>query len=120
MVRTDAAKNADQKYKASKTKQVVIRFYPGDIDLHEHLQAQGNKMGYIKRLIQEDIERLHPVNARFAAWKYSGGTYCGNGDFETLDQALAFADDGFCDYVRVQNYETGQVIKMHFTPTEDD
>lgn len=55
MARTEAAKNADQRYKASKTKQVVIRFYPGDYELHEHLCAQGNKMGYIKRLIADDM-----------------------------------------------------------------
>ena len=159
MARTEAAKNADQRYKASKTKQVVIRFYPGDFELHDHLCSQGNKMGYIKRLIADDmqggskvaeleaeLEReramceqfqadlmeamkgnadgsdpyLKPCNDKYTAWKYCGGTYCGNGDFGTLDEALAFADDGFCDYVRVQDSETQQVIKMHITPTEDD
>ena len=54
----------------------------------------------------------------YTAWKYSGGVYCGNGDFDSLDAVLKFADDGFCDYVRAQNTETGQVIKMHFEPTE--
>lgn len=37
--------------------------------------------------------------------------------FPTLDAVMAFADDGFCDYVRVVSDE-GQVIKIHFTPTE--
>ena len=158
MARTEAARNADQRYKANKTRQVVIRFYPGDFELHDHLCAQGNKMGYIKRLISEDMQggskvaeleaelereramceqfqadlmeamkgnevdsdNCKPCGGKYTAWKYSGGTYCGNGDFETLDEALAFADDGFCDYVRVQDSETLQVIKMHFTPTEDD
>ena len=53
----------------------------------------------------------------YTAYKYSGGVYCGNGDFDSLDACFAFADDGFCDYVRVVSGE-GQVIKIHFTPTE--
>lgn len=53
----------------------------------------------------------------YTAYKYAGGTYCGNGFFESLDECLAFADDGFCDYVRVESDE-GQTIKMHFTPTD--
>lgn len=53
----------------------------------------------------------------YTAWKYAGGTYCGNGFFDSLDECFAFADDGFCDYVRVETDE-GQTIKMHFTPTE--
>ena len=56
----------------------------------------------------------------YTAWKYSGGTYCGNGDFDSLDACLAFADDGFCDYVRVQNTDTLQIIKIHFEPTDRD
>lgn len=57
---------------------------------------------------------------KYTAWKYSGGTYCGNGDFDSLDAVLAFADDGFCDYVRVQNADTLQTIKIHFEPTDRD
>ena len=53
----------------------------------------------------------------YTAYKYSGGVYCGNGEFDSLDACFAFADDGFCDYVRVVSDE-GQVIKIHFTPTE--
>lgn len=53
----------------------------------------------------------------YTAYKYSGGVYCGNGEFDSLDACFAFADDGFCDYARVVSDE-GQVIKIHFTPTE--
>lgn len=55
----------------------------------------------------------------YTAYKYCGGTYCGNGDFETLDAVMQFADDGFCDYVRVVS-ASGQTIRMHFTPTEEN
>ena len=55
VARTDAAKKADAKYKAEKTTQLVIRFYPKDADILEHLRAQGSKQGYIKRLIREDM-----------------------------------------------------------------
>lgn len=58
------------------------------------------------------------VYVSYTAYKYSGGTYCGNGFFETLDECFEFANDGFCDYVRIVNDADGQVIKMHFTPTE--
>ena len=54
----------------------------------------------------------------YTAHKYSGGVWCGMGEFDTLDDCLAYADDGFCDYVRVVR-DTGQVIKIHFTPTEE-
>lgn len=57
MARSESARKADAKYKAEKTKQLVIRFYPADQDILEHLQAQDSKQGYIKRLIREDMER---------------------------------------------------------------
>ena len=56
MARTEAAKKADAKYKAKNTRQLVIRFYPADADILAHLEAQGNKQGYIKRLIAEDMK----------------------------------------------------------------
>ena len=56
----------------------------------------------------------------YTAWKYSGGTYCGNGDFDSLDAVLRFADDGFCDYVRAQDVDTLQTIRIHFEPTEEN
>ena len=56
MARTEASKRADAKYKADKTTQLVIRFYPKDSAILEHLQKQESKQGYIKRLIAEDMD----------------------------------------------------------------
>lgn len=55
MARSESARKADAKYKAEKTKQLVVRFYPADADILEHLQKQDSKQGYIKRLIREDM-----------------------------------------------------------------
>ena len=56
----------------------------------------------------------------YTATKYSGGVYCGGGEgFESLDAVMEFADDGFCDYVRVKS-DTGQTLKIHFTPTDEN
>ena len=57
MARSESAKKADAKYKAEKTRQLVIRFYPADADILEHLQQQDSKQGYIKQLIREDMQR---------------------------------------------------------------
>lgn len=54
----------------------------------------------------------------YTAYKYSGGVYCGNGEFDSLDAVMVFADDGFCDYVRVVSDE-GQVLRIHFTTTDE-
>ena len=56
--------------------------------------------------------------------KYCGGTYCGNGGgFKSLDDAMEWADDGFCDYARISKERedgTVQTLKVHFEPTERD
>lgn len=55
----------------------------------------------------------------YSCSKYSGGVYCGGGEgFASLDAVMEFADDGFCDYVRVKS-ESGQTLKIHFTPTDE-
>lgn len=53
---SDAQKRADIKYKKQHTKQFCVRFFDSESELWERLQSQGNKQGYIKRLIREDIE----------------------------------------------------------------
>ncbi len=53
---TDAQKRANDKYKRN-LPQTVIRFYPSDRDLYEHLQTKENKAGYIKALIRADMEK---------------------------------------------------------------
>ena len=57
MARSESARKADAKYKAEKTRQLVVRFYPADADILGHLQGQESKQGYIKRLIREDMAR---------------------------------------------------------------
>lgn len=54
---SDAQKRASAKYNKEKVKQVIVRFYPGEADLHEWLCSQPNKAGYIKSLIRADMER---------------------------------------------------------------
>lgn len=53
---TEAQKRANAKYAKKSVKQAIVKFYPTEADLWEHLQAQGNKMGYIKSLIRADME----------------------------------------------------------------
>lgn len=35
--------------------------------------------------------------SKYIVNKYCGRVYCGNGYFNTLDECMKFADDGFCD-----------------------
>lgn len=51
---------------------------------------------------------------RYEANKYCGGVYCGNGEFGSIQECFDFADDGFCDYVRVTDMQSGRTIKIHF------
>ena len=51
---------------------------------------------------------------RFEVKKYAGGTYCGNGFFETMDECYEFANDGFCDYMRVYDTKNDITLKIHF------
>lgn len=53
-------------------------------------------------------------STRFEARKYCGGVFCGNGEFSSLQECFDFADDGFCDYVRIKDTKRGQTIKIHF------
>lgn len=61
---------------------------------------------------------------KYTGYKYSGGTFCGLiEDRDSIDEVMSYADDGFCDYVRiVGTREDGstQLIKVHFEPTERD
>ncbi len=56
MAVSEAQKKANEKYRKQSVKQTLVRFYPAEQDLWEHLQAQGNKAGYIKELIRRDME----------------------------------------------------------------
>ena len=57
MVQTEAQKRATAKYVKERTHQFLVRFFPADEELWEHLQRQPRKAEYIKRLIREDMGR---------------------------------------------------------------
>lgn len=52
---TEAQKRASAKYAKANVKQMTLKFFPTEADIYEHLQAQPNKMGYIKELIRRDM-----------------------------------------------------------------
>ena len=53
---SEAQKRASAKYRKEKVAQRVVRFSPTDQDLLDWLDAQPNRMGYIKELIRADME----------------------------------------------------------------
>lgn len=58
MPRSDAQKRADKKYFQNTVVQYAVRFTKSqDQDIIDHLNKQENKLGYIKRLIREDIAK---------------------------------------------------------------
>lgn len=54
---SDAQKRASAKYRQTKVKQVNIKFFPSEQYLFDHMDKQGGRGSYIKRLIKEDYER---------------------------------------------------------------
>jgi len=52
---TEAQLRANAKYVKENTKTFSLRFYPKDMDLYEHLQAQPKKAEYLKDLIRKDM-----------------------------------------------------------------
>lgn len=55
---SEAQKRAVAKYDAANTVQVKLKFNRvTDADILERLDEVGNRQGYIKRLIREDLER---------------------------------------------------------------
>lgn len=53
---SEAQKRANVKYQRNHTKNVSIRFMPGDADVLAWLNSQPNKAGYVKALIRADME----------------------------------------------------------------
>ena len=53
---SEAQRRANLKYK-EKSKRFCLDFYPPEMDMYEHLQAQPKKQTYIKDLIRADMER---------------------------------------------------------------
>ena len=57
MPQTDAQKRANAKYRKEKMKQIVISFSPNEMELYDHIKAQPNMSGYIKQLVQTDMDK---------------------------------------------------------------
>ena len=53
-------------------------------------------------------------NDRYTVNIYCGRKYCGNGFFETFEECVRFLDDdGFADYARIRDNETGRIYRVH-------
>lgn len=55
MSKSDAQREAEARYR-KKMHQIVVRYSPSDVDIFEHIKANGGA-SYLKRLVAEDIER---------------------------------------------------------------
>ena len=51
------ANTPQDKYKAEKTQEFKLRFFPKDAALWQHLNAQPNRADYLRRLIEQDMHR---------------------------------------------------------------
>lgn len=56
MATSDAQKRANARYQKESTKNISIRFMPGDADILAWLDEQPSKAGYVKTLIRADME----------------------------------------------------------------
>lgn len=54
---SDAQKRASANYAKRNVKQFILKFYPADAELYEHLQQQPMRNAYLKQLIRKDMER---------------------------------------------------------------
>lgn len=58
MTVSDAQKRANAKFEREKTRSIKIKLTKStDADILAKLDAVGNKQGYIKKLIRDDLER---------------------------------------------------------------
>ena len=62
MTVSDAQKRANTNYRKRNMKNVSVSFFPADKDIFEHMEKQGGRGSYIKRLIREDMEREQKGN----------------------------------------------------------
>lgn len=56
-MRSEAQRNAESKYRKGNVKQFVLKFYPDDMELYEHLCTKENRNDYLRQLIRNDMER---------------------------------------------------------------
>ena len=52
---TDAQRKALNNYRKKSTKQIVLRFYPGEEEMYEFIKTQPNVTAYLKGLVEEDM-----------------------------------------------------------------
>jgi hypothetical protein len=57
---SEAQKRANAKYQKNNVKQIITRFYPGDMELYEWVKSQPGMGEYVRGLIREDMERRRP------------------------------------------------------------
>ena len=55
-MQTESQRKAKATYQR-KLKAITIAFYPSDETLYQYLQTQKNKVGYIKNLIKQDMQK---------------------------------------------------------------
>ena len=53
---TDAQRRALNSYRKKSTKQIVLRFYPGEEELYDYIKSQPNVTAYLKELVRADID----------------------------------------------------------------
>lgn len=53
---TDAQRRALNEYRKKSTKQVILRFYPGEEGMYEHIKSQPNATAYLKGLVRAEME----------------------------------------------------------------
>lgn len=56
MPETPAQRRAKLKYKREKMKQLIVPFYPTDMELWDYLCTKDNKAGFVKSLIRREME----------------------------------------------------------------
>lgn len=54
---TDAQRRALNNYRKKSTKQIVLRFYPGEEEMYDHIKSQPNATAYVKGLIRADMKK---------------------------------------------------------------
>lgn len=57
---SNAQNEAKERYRGKlkaegRYKQISLCFYPGDLEVYEHIAKQGNKSAYIKNLVRKDM-----------------------------------------------------------------
>ena len=54
---TEAQKRAAAKYEKANVRRKVVKFFPADSDILDHLESQPRQNAYIKELIRRDMDQ---------------------------------------------------------------